>query len=99
MSSIYVGNLPYNTTEEQLLELFSTHGDVRSVKLIVDHATGRPKGFAFVEMDKKHTRHAIKQVNGNAFGGRTLRVNEAHQRPPSGNHPKPDAWSSSTGKD
>jgi RNA recognition motif-containing protein len=84
MSSIYVGNLPYTTTEEELAELFSEHGNVHSVKLIIDHATGRPRGFGFVEMDKEHAKDAIKSVNGNELGGRTLRVNEAHQRPPSG---------------
>ena len=82
MSSIYVGNLPYEMTEEELRELFSPHGDVRSVKLIIDHATGRPRGFGFVEMDKDNARDAIKQINGNEVSGRTLRVNDAHQRPP-----------------
>lgn len=82
MASIYVGNLPYTASEDDVRELFEQHGSVHSVKLIVDHATGRPRGFGFVEMDKENAKDAIKQINGNEFGGRTLRVNEAHQRPP-----------------
>lgn len=84
MSSIYVGNLPYTITEADLEALFLQHGEVRSVKLIIDHATGRPRGFGFVEMDKNSVRIAIKRVNGNELGGRTLRVKEAHHRPPAG---------------
>lgn len=86
MLSIYVGNLPYQITEEELKELFSEYGEVASVKLIADHTTGRPRGFGFIEMDKDGARLAIREINGNELGGRTLRVNEAHQRPPSGPH-------------
>jgi len=82
MASIYVGNLPYTMTEEDLKNLFSEHGNVHSVKLIMDHESGRPRGFGFVEMEKEDARVAIKDINGNEVGGRTLRVNEAHQRPP-----------------
>ena len=82
MSSIYVGNLPYNASEEEVRDLFAAYGTVHSVKLIIDRESGRPRGFGFVEMDRDDARAAIKQVNGNEMGGRTLRVNEAHERPP-----------------
>ncbi len=82
MASIYVGNLPYTMSENDLKDLFSKYGEVQAVKLIMDHQTGRPRGFAFVEMEKGNAREAIKVINGNEVGGRTLRVNEAHQRPP-----------------
>ena len=86
MASIYVGNLPYSITENDLKELFSEYGEVQAVKLVMDHETGRPRGFGFVEMDKTDARSAIKVINGNEVGGRTLRVNEAHQRPPTSRH-------------
>ena len=85
MASIYVGNLPYEITEQELAELFTTYGPVQSAKLIIDHQSGRPRGFGFVEMeDRDSIRDAIGALNGNELGGRTLRVNEAHQRPPTG---------------
>ncbi len=59
MASIYVGNLPYTMTENDLKDLFSDYGEVQAVKLIMDHQTGRPRGFAFVEMDKGDARDAI----------------------------------------
>ena len=86
MASIYVGNLPYTITENDLKNLFSEYGEVQAVKLIINHETGRPKGFAFVELEKGNARAAIKVINGNEVGGRTLRVNEAHQRPPTSRH-------------
>ena len=82
MPSIYVGNLPYTATEEEIGALFSDFGTVRSVKIIMDRETGRPRGFAFVELDGDDVRAAIKHVHGSEMGGRTLRVNEAHDRPP-----------------
>ena len=82
MASIYVGNLPYSASEEEVRDLFAEYGTVHSVKLIIDRESGRPRGFGFVEMDRDDARNAIKQVNGNEMGGRTLRVNEAHERPP-----------------
>ena len=81
MTSIYVGNLPFSATEEELQELFSDFGNVRSVKLINDRETGRPRGFGFVEMDSGDAAKAIDQLNGKDFGGRTLRINEAQPRP------------------
>lgn len=83
MPSIYVGNLPYTATEEEIGALFSDFGTIRSVKIIMDRETGRPRGFAFVDIESDDVRPAIKHVHGSEMGGRTLRVNEAHDRPPS----------------
>lgn len=82
MKSIYVGNLPFDTSEEDLRELFSPFGVVESVKLIMDRDTGRPRGFGFVQMPEGDATKAIDELNGKDFGGRTLRINEAHQRSP-----------------
>ena len=79
--NIYVGNLSFSTTEEGLRGLFSAHGQVTSVKVITDRETGRPRGFAFVEMSTdEEAKAAIATVNGQEFDGRTLKVNEA--KPP-----------------
>ena len=80
--SIYVGNLPYNVTENEVRELFAPHGEVLSVKLISDRETGRSRGFGFVEMDDEAAGAAIAALNETEFGGRTLRVNEARERRP-----------------
>ena len=78
---MYVGNLPYNTTDDELRELFSQHGSVLDAKVIMDRETGRSRGFGFVEMDDSTARTAMEQLNGSEFAGRTLRVNEAEDRP------------------
>jgi RNA recognition motif-containing protein len=80
VKTIYVGNLPYNAGEAEIRELFGQHGTVHSVKLINDRETGKPRGFAFVEMDPDTADAAIKALNGADFGGRSLRVNEARER-------------------
>lgn len=77
---IYVGNLPFTATEEELSELFAQHGEVHTVDLISDRQTGRPRGFGFVEMDEDAADAAITALDGTEFGGRTLRVNEAMER-------------------
>jgi RNA recognition motif-containing protein len=77
---IYVGNLPFTTTEEELSDLFAQHGTVHSVDLISDRQTGRPRGFGFVEMDEDAANAAITALDGMEYGGRTLRVNEAMER-------------------
>jgi len=69
MTTIYVGNLPFNATEQDVKALFERHGKVESVKLINDRETGKPRGFGFVDM------------NGFQMNGRPLRVNEAQERP------------------
>ena len=74
---IYVGNLPFRTTEEDLANLFSQVGPVESVSIITDRDTGRSKGFGFVSMGSDDADKAIAQFNGTDFNGRALTVNEA----------------------
>ena len=81
MTTIYVGNLPFSATEDEVRSLFEKHGKVESVKLIMDRETGRPRGFAFVDMSGADAQTAIAQMNGFNMGGRPLRVNEAQERP------------------
>jgi RNA recognition motif-containing protein len=82
---LYVGNIPFNSTEEDLRELFSRHGDVERVSVITDRETGRPRGFAFVEFaDASAATAAIRALDGTQLGGRALRVNEAMEKPRSG---------------
>lgn len=78
--TIYVGNLPFTATEEEVRGLFSKHGTVHTVKLVTDRDTGKPRGFGFVEMENSHAVAAITALNGSQFGGRSLRVNEARDR-------------------
>ena len=80
--SIYVGNLPWSATEDQVSALFAEYGKVLSVKLISDRETGRARGFGFVEMKDPEAQAAIEALNGTEFGGRTLQVNEARPRAP-----------------
>ncbi len=79
--SIYVGNLSWSTSEEEISDLFSQHGPVLSAKIITDRETGRSRGFAFVEMEREHAEEAIRAINGTMLGGRSLKVNEAQPRP------------------
>ncbi len=75
---IYIGNLPFTTTSESLLEVFGRFGSVNSSKIILDKETGRSKGFGFVEMSDTHAADtAIAQLHGSDLGGRSLTVNEA----------------------
>ena len=78
---IYVGNLPYSATEDELKELFGNHGAVNEVHLVTDRETGRPRGFGFVEMEDGGNE-AIEAIHGSQLGGRTLTVNEARPREP-----------------
>jgi RNA recognition motif-containing protein len=78
---IYVGNLPFSTQEQELIDLFSAHGAVDRVKMITDRETGRPRGFAFVTMtDDAAAEAAINALNGQDFGGRELRIRAAEDR-------------------
>jgi cold-inducible RNA-binding protein len=78
---LYVGNLPYSTTEEDLRKLFSQYGNVDSVAVITDRDTGRSKGFGFVEFpDENEARNAISALSGQEYGGRALTVNEARPK-------------------
>ncbi len=81
MTTIYVGNLPFSATEQDVRALFERHGKVESVKMINDRETGKPRGFAFVEMAGAEAQSAIEALNGFSMGGRSLRVNEAQERP------------------
>ena len=77
-TKLYVGSLPYSTTEQQLSELFSQYGSVQSAKVITDRYTGQSRGFGFVEMSKgEEAKKAIAALHGSELGGRTLVVNEA----------------------
>lgn len=79
--NIYVGNLPWETTEEELRHLFEEHGPVDKVQIIVDRETGNSRGFGFVEMSSHdHSKSAIEALNGLDLGGRELKVNEARPR-------------------
>ena len=80
---LYVGNLPFSITDEKLQEMFAKAGTVQSAKVIMDHVTGRSKGFAFVEMSsEQEATEAISQLNGKDFEGRTLKVAEAKPQAP-----------------
>ena len=81
MKKIYVGNLAFSTTDQELEELFAQHGSVSSAKVITDRETGRSRGFGFVEMDDAAAADkAIAALDGSQLGGRDLRVNEARER-------------------
>jgi RNA recognition motif-containing protein len=84
MKKIYVGNLPFTATEEEITALFAEYGTVHSVALINDRETGRPRGFGFVEVDDEALQNAIQALDGYEMGGRALRVNEAQDRPRGG---------------
>jgi cold-inducible RNA-binding protein len=83
--NIYVGNLSFKTTEAELRQAFEAFGKVAAVNLITDRETGRPRGFAFVEMaSADEGRRAVESLNGSNIGGRSLTVNEARPREPRG---------------
>jgi RNA recognition motif-containing protein len=77
---IYLGNMPFSMDESQTRTLFAQFGDVESVNIITDRATGRPRGFAFVEMQDESGRKAIAELNEKEVDGRRLNVNEARPR-------------------
>ncbi len=80
-TKLYVGNLSYNTTENQLQDIFAEHGPVTSVELIMDKFSGRPRGFGFVTMETKEGADAaVSAMNGKNVDGRDLTVNEARPR-------------------
>ena len=82
-SKIYVGGLPYSTTEQQLSDLFAAHGSVASARIITYKFTGQSRGFGFVEMSgDSEAQAAIAALNGTQLGGRTLTVNEARPQEP-----------------
>ena len=80
-NKLYVGNLPFSVTEDELRDVFARHGEVQSVNVIMDRDTGRPRGFGFVEMtDSSAAEDAMRALDGSDLGGRSLRVNEAQDR-------------------
>ncbi|MBT3581988.1 RNA-binding protein [bacterium] len=81
-NKIYVGNLSYNTTEQDLETEFSKYGELQEVKLISDMETGRSKGFAFLTYKTQEAMEAALEKNGEEIGGRALRVNKAEERKP-----------------
>ncbi len=84
-AKLFVGNLSYQATEEDLRELFQQAGTVESVRIITDQFTGRPRGFGFVEMaTKEEAERAIEQLNGRLFRDRNLVVDEARPQPSRG---------------
>ena len=85
---IYVGNLPFSATEDEVRDAFSQYGSVLSVNLITDRETGRPRGFGFVEMEEGASE-AISALDNTEMGGRNLRVNEARPRE---DRPRRDRW-------
>ena len=89
VKTIYIGNLPFSASDNDIRELFAQHGTVHSVNLINDRETGRPRGFGFVEMDPEAATAAISSLDGTDYGGRSLRVNEARER---GARPPRRSW-------
>lgn len=81
MKKIYVGNLPFSSTEEQIRGLFAQYGNVSSVNVVMDRDTGQPRGFGFVEMQTGGDE-AIRALNNHELDGRNLKVNEARPREP-----------------
>jgi RNA recognition motif-containing protein len=77
---IYVGNLPPSVSDQQLEALFATHGQVRSAQVVTDKFSGQSRGFAFVEMSDTDAQSAIRSLDGSAFEGSSLRVNEARPK-------------------
>ena len=84
MKKIYVGNLPFSASEDEIKEVFGQHGTVHSVALIMDRETGRPRGFGFIEVDDNDLATMIQNLDGKEMGGRALRVNEAQDKPRGG---------------
>jgi len=85
-TKLYVGNLPFETTESDLQALFEQSGEVRGINLVRDRATGQARGFAFVEMsDSESAQKAINELDKHQYGGRSLTVNEAKPMTPRSN--------------
>ena len=85
MTNIFVGNLSFQTTQEELHAAFSNYGNVERVNIVTDRDSGQPRGFAFVEMtDRAAAEAAIAKLNGTDLNGRTMNVNEARPKPQGG---------------
>lgn len=79
--TLYVGNLPWTTTNEDLAEFFSGEASILGARVIIDRLTGRSRGFGFVEVGEKDAERVIESMNGKNLGGREIVVNEAKERP------------------
>ena len=84
VTKLFVGNLPFSATEDSVREVFEKIGPVEKIALITDRETGRPRGFGFVEMAQADASRAMQQLNGQDFGGRALKIDEAQARDRSG---------------
>lgn len=85
MTNIFVGNLSYQTSQDELHQAFSQYGSVERVNIVTDRETGQPRGFAFVEMtNRAEAEQAINSLNGTEMNGRALNVNEARPKPTGG---------------
>jgi RNA recognition motif-containing protein len=85
MTNIFVGNLSYQTTQDELYSAFATYGAVERVNIVTDRDSGQPRGFAFVEMTERNdAENAIAQLNGAELNGRAMNVNEARPKPAGG---------------
>ncbi len=80
MKRLFVGNLPFTTTDDDLHNLFAGFGEVNSARVIIDKQTGRSRGFGFVEMEAGVASRAMAELNDSDYGGRKIRVSEAHER-------------------
>lgn len=80
MKKLFVGNLPFNTTDEDLYNLFGSVGEVASARVITDRQTNRSRGFGFIEMEDSLANQAIADLNDTEYGGRNIRVSEAAER-------------------
>ncbi|MFZ5591556.1 MAG: RNA recognition motif domain-containing protein [Bacillota bacterium] len=80
MKTLYVGNLPWGTSADELQQVFSRYGEVISSRIITDRETGRSRGFGFVEVADEAAEQMIAALNGSELGGRTITVNEARER-------------------
>lgn len=80
-SKVYVGNLPYNVTDEELQGFFGQYGDINEIKVITDRETGRSKGFGFITFASDQAAQAAIEADGKEFGGRALKVNIARENP------------------
>ncbi len=78
---LYVGNLPWSTTDSALNEMFGAYGTVESAIIVTDRESGRSRGFGFVEMDQASGRRAMQELNGREIESRALKVNEANDKP------------------
>lgn len=82
MKTLYVGNLPWSTTEDRLTEVFGAHGSILSCRIISDRETGRSRGFGFVEVNDEDAEAIVSALNDTVLDGRTIVVNEAKPRQP-----------------